>query len=82
VTLAHNTDPGDGDCCPRCGSYDIEWETCYECGGDGELDCHDDDPINYAPDEEYNECQFCRGKGGWLVCHGCIAKAKEREAAK
>ena len=39
--------------CPRCGSYDTEWEPCFECLGEGEFDLHDDDPVNYAPDEEY-----------------------------
>ena len=67
--------------CPKCGSYDTEWETCWHCGGQCEFDCHDEDAINFAPGEQYETCQECQGKGGFVVCHGCIAKARREHQA-
>jgi DnaJ-class molecular chaperone len=65
--------------CPRCGSDDMEWEECYVCDGEGEFDAYDDDPINYAPGEEYEMCRECSGNGGFLVCQSCISRAEQLE---
>lgn len=50
---------------------DTGWITCWQCGGDGEFDDYEDDPINFAPGESYETCSECRGKGGWVVCGVC-----------
>jgi DnaJ-class molecular chaperone len=61
--------------CPKCGDYDVEWERCWKCAGDGEFDLHEEDAINFAPGEEFEACDECRGKGGYLICHACIRAA-------
>ena len=43
----------DGPRCPKCGSDDVEWETCTACWGEGEHDLHEEDGVNYAEGEEY-----------------------------
>lgn len=51
-----------------CGS-EMEWTECYSLGCDnGFVDEYDDDPINYAPGEEFSKCRVCDGKGGYYVC--------------
>jgi hypothetical protein len=65
-------DDHDQPCCGKCGSYDVTWEQCWHCYGDGEFDLHEDDSINYAPGEEYEQCSECRGVGGYQICHACI----------
>jgi hypothetical protein len=72
-------DQGD-DGCPKCGSDDCEWESCYHCGGEGYFDLHDEDPVNFAENEEMEACDECDRRGGYLVCHSCIGKAKQAEA--
>ena len=61
--------------CPKCGSDDGEWESCWQCFGEGDFDPNDDDPINYAPGEEYEECSECYGNGGYWVCRECRRRA-------
>lgn len=66
-------DPNDEhELCPTCGEaygypccelFD-EWETCYECGGDGFFELYDEDPLYYARGET-EPCHFCGGQGGW-----------------
>ena len=34
--------------CPVCYAQ-MEWQDCDACGGDGEIDAYDDDPINESP---------------------------------
>jgi hypothetical protein len=58
--------------CYICGAS-VEWETCPDCGGEGETDRYEDDPNWYedAPDDErFPACEMCDGKGGWTVCLG------------
>lgn len=78
MSMMHNSPPDDydDDSCPTCGSSDIEWETCPDCAGECEFDLYDEDPINYAEGEHYETCPECNGRGGHLICHGCMAKAK------
>ena len=47
---------------------DLEWVFCPDCDGDGVIDEHEDDPLNYAPGECYRDCLTCEGMGGWLEC--------------
>lgn len=41
------------------------WEDCYDCGGEGWEDRHDEDPLWYG--HEVYRCETCMGKGGWLI---------------
>lgn len=66
----------EGPTCPKCGSDDVEWESCWVCHGDGEFDLHDEDPVNFGEGEEYERCEECRGRGGYLICHTCAEHAK------
>jgi hypothetical protein len=54
------------DVCPHCGSSAL-WLLCDYCGGDGEHNVYELDPLYYDP-EETERCERCDGKGGWLVC--------------
>jgi DnaJ-class molecular chaperone len=47
------------------------WVPCWACFGEGGQDAYEDDPINYAPGEEWEECDECRGAGGHKVCPIC-----------
>lgn len=49
------------------------WVPCWACGGAGGNDAHEDDAINYAPGEEWETCDECKGKEGWHVCPVCCA---------
>ena len=62
--------------CPICGGY-TEWETCWQCGGDGDggCSCPDDmchgvhqpgEPCMHG-DEPY-DCSECKGEGGYQQC--------------
>lgn len=53
--------------CTVCGGY-MDWADCWQCGGDGEFDLYDEDPINFSPGEEYERCNECEGKGGYWEC--------------
>lgn len=47
-----------------CETYFVE---CATCGGEGDIDGEEEDPLWYAPGE-YIKCGACNGKGGWYVC--------------
>lgn len=53
--------------CARCGGS-TEFVDCWNCGGCGEFDEHENDPINCGPGEFFEDCDVCRGKGGWERC--------------
>lgn len=58
---------------PICGSCqnEMEWEDCWQCGGEGGRDGDDlmaEDPLWYSPDD-FEVCDICYGKGGYFVCH-------------
>lgn len=59
-----------------------EWLDCQHCGGDEGLypgynhDCGEDCCVCLVPD--FNErCDYCKGKGGHLVCLGCHPELSE-----
>lgn len=55
--------------CPLC-SYEMEWERCTACDGDGEFDWETlqfEDPLWYQPGDT-ERCEECRGEGGWWQC--------------
>ena len=58
------------DCGPQClcGS-DMTWIDCPSCGGEGETNEYDSDPLWYlSEDEAWEKCEMCAGKGGWWRC--------------
>ena len=69
-------EPDEHEFCSMCGTQ-LEWVQCYECGGEGDFDANDEDPVNFAPGEEYETCQLCRGRGGWLDCPASERHEKE-----
>lgn len=48
----------------KCGSEDILWKQCWDCGGDGTHDAYEEDPSWYLPGDT-RECDTCDGEGGW-----------------
>lgn len=48
--------------CPVCGA-ELEPTDCPECFGEECFDEYDDDPINFAPGEEFYDCLLCVGSG-------------------
>ncbi len=74
--------------CPDCGNPNTHSRHCsaFNCE-EGYVDEYHDDPINYAPGEEYTVCEECHGHTIHRWCPKCgadywIAKAKAmREGA-
>lgn len=75
MTTLNPYEPDDCDAglpvCPDCG-WDAVWADCNECGGAGELEVYDDDPMWYEPGDT-EPCYQCGGDGGWWFCanHNC-----------
>lgn len=64
-------------CCPHC-EYELEWQDCDQCGGEGEFDWETlqfDDTLWYQPDDT-EECAQCSGAGGWHWCPNRQCPAK------
>jgi hypothetical protein len=54
--------------CDTCGA-ELEWETCWNCGGEGGFhDCGEDCCACLDKGEITVRCRECKGKGGYLVC--------------
>lgn len=66
-----NDDPTDPEFMPTClvCGCDLEWQQCYECGGEGGWLAYerDYDPLWDNPDD-WVACDLCEGEGGWLEC--------------
>lgn len=64
--------------CVLC-DYEMEWERCSYCGGDGFFDGYEEDPNWYAPGEDV-PCSQCGGNGGeyWCVNNACKTKVCTR----
>lgn len=58
--------PNDIPVCPICGSDDVAWEDCPECGGDGGF--HGDEVDPDLGHNDFVRCEMCRGDGGWWQC--------------
>lgn len=52
--------------CPQCGRFAV-WVDCDQCGGEGEIELYDEDPLWYDPDDT-ETCDQCGGDGGWWFC--------------
>jgi hypothetical protein len=52
--------------CLLC-DYEMEWEDCSACGGDGFFDGYEEDPNWYQPGECV-DCSQCAGQGGDYWC--------------
>lgn len=50
--------------CDVCGS-ELQWVDCWMCGGDGEYDETETDPLE---GDQFAVCPECYGKGGYLEC--------------
>lgn len=63
---------------PECGR-EIEYEDCFDCGGEGGRDLHEEDPIAYAPGE-WSTCETCDGNGTLVYCpeHGRVRRTTFR----
>ena len=58
--------------CPKCGEHELRSRSCGEINcDDGWCDEYEDDPINYAPGEEFTMCQECCGTGVVRWCSKC-----------
>jgi hypothetical protein len=66
--------------CPECGEYEVRSRDCYEITcDDGWCDEYEDDPINFAPGEEYTMCHECLGTGVLRWCAKCGCDITRRE---
>jgi hypothetical protein len=52
--------------CPVCHAP-LEHSDCDLCGGEGEHDAYEEDPLWYSPGDT-EPCPQCGGEGGWWVC--------------
>lgn len=78
VEVKHIDTPWGGDIiCAKCGS-DVEWEDCWDCGGEGftHHDCGEDTCCCLEPENNVG-CDTCNGSNGWYRCHSCESKKKE-----
>lgn len=62
-------EPAEPRCCETCGA-EMDWETCWHCGGAGGFhDCGEDCCPCLEPELDLNEtCPECEGEGGYLIC--------------
>lgn len=65
VGHAYRGSDGAVTCC-LC-NYEMEWENCTCCGGDGYFDGYEEDPLWYDPGDDV-PCQQCGGRGGDYWC--------------
>ncbi len=52
--------------CPVCGSGDVDWIDCPECGGEGGFRGDEVDPD--LGHNDFVRCGMCHGDGGWWQC--------------
>ena len=53
------------DCLDSYLGPDGERVDCPDCGGEGFVNRHEEDPLWYGEDEWFR-CETCEGKGGWV----------------
>lgn len=59
--------PNDIPVCPICGSGNVDWVDCPECGGDG--GGHGDEVDPDLGHNDFVRCEMCHGDGGWWQCY-------------
>lgn len=57
--------------CPNCGTNTRSRHCTSLFCEDGYIDEYEDDPINFAPGEEYSRCDECHGTGIERWCPNC-----------
>lgn len=64
--------------CDECG-LEVEYEDCFNCGGEGGRNLYEDDPLYYSPDD-WEDCSECGGGGTLIWCpdHGRLEFAARR----
>jgi len=59
--------------CAVC-NKDLDWVQCWDCGGEGQHNQFDTDPLWYGDyDSAWEDCETCNGHGGWKRC-GCVTE--------
>lgn len=59
-------DEDDEPFCAICGG-NMDWVDCWSCGGEGEIDVYEEDPMWYDPGDT-EKCEECNGDGGYWEC--------------
>jgi hypothetical protein len=62
-------EPGDAPHCQKCGCS-MDWSDCANCGGEGETELYELDPLWYDEDD-VEDCDWCQGSGGYWACFTC-----------
>lgn len=66
---------------PTCGlcGREIDYEDCFNCGGEGGRELYEEDPLYYSPDD-WEDCETCEGAGTLAFCpvHGVIDRVGRR----
>lgn len=64
--------------CTKC-QAEVEYEDCWNCGGEGGRDLYEEDPLAYLPDE-WADCTECDGRGTNPFCPNCgVVESRPRE---
>ena len=63
--------------CTKCGG-DVDWEDCWNCGGEGysHHDCGEDCCACIRPEPNVT-CDVCNGKRGCFRCYSCELEDKK-----
>ena len=58
--------------CRHHGETEHDVVRCWQCGGEGEMNDYDSDPLWYESEEDaWEPCDICDGDGHYLVCSKC-----------
>lgn len=64
--------------CTKCRA-EVEYEDCWNCGGEGGRDLYEEDPLAHAPGE-WADCTECDGRGTLPFCPNCgVVESRLRE---
>ena len=63
-----------GPYCEHC-EQELEWVECDPCGGEGEYDAYEEDPLWFDPGDT-EPCHQCGGAGGWHWCANTQCSSK------
>lgn len=65
--------------CPECGHSPTHRRECDSGCSNGLIDLYEEDPINFAPMEEFEDCSECRGAGVHWWCPACASNLALRQ---